>query len=92
MLVQRLKFVGHFIESSAKLTLLGHHTPNQNQKILLQGAVVELTTIVQTLHQLGVLQQPQKLQDRQLYYDLIGDMSHAVHALELLTGKRSISY
>ena len=92
LLVQRLKFVGHFLESSAKLHALGFYDPNQQQLAMIKGAADQLALVVQALRQEGVFDELEMIKesDTQMYLDLLGDAGHAVYALDLVSGQRTI--
>ena len=94
LLVQRLKFVGHFIESTAKLHALGFYTPNDQQLAMIKGAADQLALVVQALRQEGVFEDLEQIksQDPQMYLDLLGDAGHAVYALDLMSGQKAILY
>ncbi|MEC7987822.1 MAG: hypothetical protein VX278_21820, partial [Myxococcota bacterium] len=92
LFVQRLKFVGHFIETAVKLSILGYYKPSPAQAKMLTGALDQLSLLVEALRKEGLIQNPQKAPTQQLYLDLIGDASHAVYAMELAAGDRGIRY
>jgi len=88
LLVQRLKFLGHWLESATKMAALGLYTPTDEQHRLVAGAAQQITLVVQALDQSAVYDGMDALRktDGQLYLDLIGDSAHALHGLKLATG------
>ncbi len=94
LLVQRLKFVGHFLENAQKFSLLGLYTPNDLQIRLMQGAMDQIVLTIRALQQEGVFQSLYniKANDQQLYHDIIGDSAHALYAMYLFSGNRFITY
>lgn len=92
LLVQRLKFVGHFIETSAKLEILGFTKPTAEMRSVQKGALQQLALITEALRKEGLIQKPQSAGTKQLYLDLIGDAAHAVYGIDLITGRRSIRF
>ena len=87
--VQRLKFLGHFLESMSRMGALGLYTPDDAQLELLEGAAQHLVLTVTSLKKLGAFEKLDKLkvEDHQLYLDLVGDSAHAVRGLELALGR-----
>jgi hypothetical protein len=94
LLVQRLKFVGHFLESVQKMAMLGFYIPNESQQKMIVGGLNQLVLVVEALRQEGILQTMYniKVVDEQLYLDLIGDSAHALYAMKLVTGERKIFF
>ena len=92
LLVQRLKFVGHFIETTAKLEILGFSKATEQMRKVQKGALQQLALITEALRKEGLLQKPQNAATKQLYLDLIGDAAHAVYGIDLITGRRSIRF
>ena len=86
LLIQRLKFTGHFVETSMKFQKLGLLTPTQRQQTMIDGAVKQIILVVEALRQDGVFSNIEKLKtdNHQLYLDLIGDSAHALYALKLM--------
>lgn len=85
---QRLKFLGHFLESAHKLAASGLHEPDEAQRQALDRALVELVATVGQLEVAGVLGRLGELKgsNEQLYLDYIGDSAHAARGLQLATG------
>ena len=92
LLVQRLKFVGHFLETAAKLEILGFYTPSETMKKMQQGALDQLALTTEALRKDGLIQNPQTAASTQLALDLIGDGAHAVYGMELIAGLRGIRF
>lgn len=94
LLVQRLKFVGHFLETAQKMSMLNLYVPNEEQIRLMQGAMDQLVLIVRALQQEGIFQNlyNYKVNEPQLYRDIIGDSAHALYAIYLFSGNRHITY
>jgi len=94
LLAQRLKFVGHFLETAQKLSILGLYKPNNQQIRLMQGAMDQLVLTIRALQQEGVYQSLYNLKanDPQLYRDILGDSAHALYAMYLFSGNRHITY
>ena len=92
LLVQRLKFVGHFLETTAKLEILGFSKATVQMRAVQKGALQQLTLITEALRKEGLLQKPQTAATKQIYLDLIGDAAHAVYGIDLITGRRSIRF
>ena len=92
LLVQRLKFVGHFLETTAKLEILGFSKATTQMRTIQKGALQQLALITEALRKEGLLQKPQSAATNQLYLDLIGDAAHAVYGIDLITGRRSIRF
>jgi hypothetical protein len=92
LLVQRLKFTGHFLESMTRLAALGFYEPTDAQLEALRGVAQQVVLVTRALVKLGVMQEPHQLrsQDEQLYLDLLGDSAHAVRGMELALGRSSL--
>ena len=88
LLVQRLKFTGHFLESMHKMAILGLYTPTPEQERVLVGAVDQIVLTVQALQSRGVYNNLDAIRakDEQLYLDIVGDSAHALRGLNLATG------
>ena len=86
LLVQRLKFTGHFVETSMKFQRLGLLNPTKKQQAMINGAVQQIVLVVEALRQDGLFSNMERLKedDHQLYLDLIGDSAHALYALKLM--------
>ena len=85
MLVQRLKFTGHFLETMHKLAAIGVYEPDEGQQRMLQGTAQQIALVVEALAQERAYEKLPEIRkkDFQLYLDLVGDSAHALHALEL---------
>jgi len=92
LLVQRLKFVGHFLETTAKLEIMGFYRPSESMRTMQKGALDQLSLTTEALRKDGVIQDPSKASTDQLALDLIGDGAHAVYGVELISGLRGIRF
>lgn len=92
LLAQRLKFLGHFLESMAKLQAFGLYTSDRGKALMLEGAAQNLTLTVAALQKRGVFDRMDRLrtEDEQLWLDLVGDSCHAVRGLELVLGRQKL--
>ncbi len=103
LMMQRLKFLGHFLETVHKAIALGVFKPDEKQKLLLNDAVAQLVATVTVLEQTGMLANLDVLRDpgarqlypglttnEQLYLDYVGDSAHALRGLQLATGRGTI--
>lgn len=93
LLVQRLKFVGHFVESLHTLAAMGFVDDDDANRALATRARVELIRTVDRLRAAGAWSKMKSIRaDReQTYLDLIGDAAHALHGLDLSTGAATVS-
>jgi hypothetical protein len=89
LLVQQLKFTGHWLESVHKLAASGLFVPDAIGQVVLADAVLLLVSTVAELKQLGALDNLAEIREQnpQLYLDLVGDSAHAVRGLELALGE-----
>ena len=94
LLVQRLKFTGHFLETMHKLAAMGVYTPDAEQKVLLEGAAKQVVLTTAALEQQAAFEAMDALRtdQEQVYLDIIGDSSHAINGLLLAQGKREVRY
>jgi hypothetical protein len=94
LLVQQIKFLGHFLETMSKLQILGFYTPDDAQLKLLEMAAQKLVVAVQALRDGGVLDgmEALRVKDEQLYLDVIGDSAHAIRGLELALGRGKVAF
>ena len=85
ILVQMLKFYGHFLETWGRLRAEKARAPSAEEKKLVATARALLDDAVRRLTAAGAFdQQAQWLQqDRQTGLDLIGDSCHAAHGMAL---------
>jgi hypothetical protein len=100
LMMQRLKFLGHFLETVHKAIALGVFQPDEQQKLVMSDAVAQLVATVAVLQQTGIyehlrnlskpgaraLYEPELTTNEQLYLDYLGDSAHALLALELAMG------
>jgi len=94
LLVQRLKFTGHFLESMHKMAAMGMYRPSQAQQATLNGAAQHVALVVRALDQQGAFDGAEEIRktDEQLYLDIVGDSAHALRGLQLATGEGSVRY
>lgn len=94
LLVQRMKFLGHWLESMAKLQILGLFSPDDMQAHTIEGAAQNLALTVMELEKLGTFDHLDalKLSDHQLFLDVLGDSAHAVRGLELALGRQTLRW
>ncbi len=86
ILLQQLKFLGHFLETVTDLHEWGLLKANREQRKAIRGAVQLTIVSVMLLYRLGWYGRIPLLQQRsyQLYLDLMGDSAHTLHALRLI--------
>ncbi|MCB9665601.1 MAG: hypothetical protein H6732_15935 [Alphaproteobacteria bacterium] len=91
--VQRLKFLGHHLETVHRLAAVGL-VPAGDATVLanLERAEAELERTVGMLDRLGALQDPAAVRAarEQTWLDLIGDSAHAVRGLDLAAGAAGV--
>lgn len=96
LLGQRLKFDGHFLETTHKGAILGLIDVTPAHQAAWTRAADDLGATVARLEALGVLADPRSLEKgergRQQYLDLVGDGGHAVKGLDLATGAQGLRY
>jgi hypothetical protein len=92
LLVQRLKFVGHYLETMHRFAALDLMAgPDDAVRASLRLAEDELVRTVAALEALGVFERLDAIraEREQTYLDLIGDAAHAVNGLNLASGAAS---
>ncbi|MDP2307508.1 MAG: hypothetical protein Q8P18_15885 [Pseudomonadota bacterium] len=94
LLVQRMKFLGHFLETMGKMEAMGLYVPDDAQTQLLEGAAQNLVLVVEALQKAGTFDNMAALRtkDEQLFLDVIGDACHAVRGLELALGRGTVAW
>ena len=94
LLVQRMKFLGHFLETTSKMQAMGLFVPDDAQMKLVEGAAQNLVLVVDALEKEGVFDGLATLRekDEQLYLDVVGDASHAVRGLDLALGRATMRW
>ncbi|MEL6346288.1 MAG: hypothetical protein AAFV53_24470 [Myxococcota bacterium] len=94
LVVQQLKFTGHFLESMHKLAAMGLYTPSPAQKKVLEDAATRVALNVDRLHRMGIYDNLDALRakNEQLYLDVIGDSAHALHGLKIALGQDVVRY
>ncbi len=91
---QRLKFLGHFLESTHKASAMGLWQPDEAQKAELAFALDQLVSTVDILQRMGLFDKLAGLREgqEQFYLDVVGDSAHALRGLDLATGKGTVLY
>lgn len=105
LMMQRLKFLGHFLETTHRAAALGLFAPDQEQTVLMTDASVQLIATAFVLSQTGILKNLDKMLDpatpelypgiitnKQLYLDYVGDSAHAYRGLDLALGHGVVRY
>jgi len=94
LLAQRLKFLGHFLESTHKFAALGLFSPNSAQQATMKECAGQLIATVAILEDTKILSHLNGVRkfDEQLYLDFVGDSAHALRGLDLATGTATISF
>lgn len=89
LLVQQLKFTGHWLESAHKLAISGLYTPDAGEQLMMTEVVGVVVDTVRELKALGAMDNLAQLRTKneQLYLDIVGDSSHAIRGLELALGR-----
>ena len=92
--VQRLKFIGHWIESAYKMAVTGLFEPSVAQQSAMAESVGLLVETVANLKRLGALDNLNdiRVENEQLYLDIVGDSSHAIRGLDLALGLGEVRY
>ncbi len=93
LLVQRMKFLGHFLETTHKMAAMGLVEAAEADVVVLDTAIAELIATVQRIEATGMLGRMEAVrkQREQTYLDLIGDSAHAVRGIDMATGKGTIA-
>jgi hypothetical protein len=88
LITQRMKFLGHLVETVHKLAALGFVAPGPEVDATLRQAEAELVATVGAIERNGVFGKLDAIRasDEQQYLDLVGDAAHALRALDLATG------
>lgn len=94
LLVQRLKFTGHFLESMYKFEAMGLFEPTEEQLRMLNGTAMQVALTTEAMLNEGVIERMPTLkqENEQRYLDVIGDAAHALHGLELGLGLTAVRY
>ncbi len=94
LLVQRMKFLGHWLETISKFQALGFFAPDAQQSQVIEGAAQNLAITVKSLEDGGTFADIGTLRaaDEQLYLDVVGDSAHAIRGLELALGRQSLAW
>jgi len=94
LLVQRMKFLGHWLETVSKMQATGWFVADEKQLVAIEGAAQNLTLVVDAIQKEGAFDRIEQIraEDEQLYLDIIGDAAHAVRGLELALGRGTIGW
>lgn len=105
IMMQRLKFLGHFLETTHKWAILGLFVPDEAQHQTMRDATVQLLATGYVLNQQGIYANLSKMIDpatpviypglitnEQLYLDYVGDSAHAYRGLDLAIGHGKYAY
>jgi hypothetical protein len=96
LLEQRMKFLGHFLETTHKMVALGLFAPDDAQRAQMARGADELVATVAAMEQAGMFTDASLAQLRakneQTFLDVIGDAAHAVRGIDLATGAGSLRY
>ncbi len=90
ILLQQLKFLGHFLETIALLHEWKQLNPTLDQRKIIRRATRLLMITVMLLNRLGFYANAESLKKTSFQYflDLSGDSAHALHSLQLLSKSR----
>lgn len=93
LLVQRLKFTGHFLESLHKLAALDLLPDEVDGPAVAERALSDVVATVRMIQAAGMFDRLDavRAEREQTYLDLVGDSAHAVRALDLATGKGTLA-
>jgi hypothetical protein len=94
LLVQRLKFAGHFLETMSKLAAEGFYTPDDAQQAILRDAALEVWEVAKAMQERKLLGDLTALRakNEQDFLDIVGDSAHALKGLRLVRGEASVRY
>jgi len=95
LLSQRLKFTGHFLETTHKLAAMGLFTPTPAQQDTMKRATADVVATALILEKVGMWEQLGGLkggEQHQMFLDFVGDSCHAVRGLDLATGRGTVLY
>lgn len=103
LLSQRLKFLGHWLETVHKIGALGVCPLGDPEGVATERVAAELVRTVDALGSLGVWADVSAVKANkdldaigrganQVYLDLVGDSAHAVRGIDLATGVGTVRY
>ena len=96
LLEQRMKFLGHFLETTHKMAALGLFVPDEAQRAQMARGADELVATVAAMERAGMFTDASLAQLRakneQTFLDVIGDAAHAVRGIDLATGVGALRY
>lgn len=90
LMVQRLKFLGHLVETLHKMAALNLVQETPELRAATDSAEEELLQTVTLFEQNGIYKNLEIIRagDEQLYLDICGDSAHALNGLKLATGAK----
>jgi hypothetical protein len=93
LLEQRMKFLGHFLETQHKLAATGLFVPSDPQRAMLDRALTELMATVEALESDQIFDNLDAVRrdNEQTYLDFIGDAAHAIRGIRLATGEQGVA-
>ena len=94
LIEQRLKFLGHFLETAHTYSALGLLPDTPENRAVLNKARLELVATVEGLERAGLFPRLGELRaaQEQVFLDYVGDAAHAIHGLDLSTGDASVRW
>ena len=94
LIEQRLKFLGHFLETAHTYSALGLLPDTRENRAVLDKARLELVGTVEGIERAGLLPRLGEIKtaQEQVFLDYVGDAAHAVHGLDLSTGDASVRW
>ncbi len=89
LMVQRLKFLGHFLETTHRAAAAGVWSPDDAAKAQLAHALQELIVTVQLIERSGAYARLAEIRasSEQTYLDYVGDSAHALRGLNMAIGR-----
>lgn len=92
LVIQRLKLLGHWLETTHRLAALSLFEPDDTWRAQVRRANAALADTVAALEAAGVFDElaSVRAEREQTWLDLLGDSSHALHALELGAGRVAV--
>jgi hypothetical protein len=94
LIEQRLKFLGHWVETLYKAEAMGLFEPSDVERAQMEAAVGQLVATIKAIEALGIYDRLDtiKASQEQTYLDFVGDSAHALRALDLATGRGAVWY
>jgi hypothetical protein len=97
LLTQRLKFTGHFLETTHELAAMDLYVPTDAQRQTMNRAAADLAVTAEVMERVDLWTQLPALKagddgQYQLYLDMVGDAAHGVRGLDLATGSGTVKW